>query len=39
MYREVLTAKGTNTRDRMYIEHLIQWQAHSRSLINGSQEY
>lgn len=39
MYREVLTTKGTNTRDTMYIEHLTQRQAHSRSLINGSQRY
>lgn len=39
MYREVLTTNGTNTRHRMHIEHFIQWQAHSKSLINGSQEY
>lgn len=39
VYGEVLTTKGTNTRHRMYTQHLIQWQAYSKSFINGSQKY
>ena len=36
MSRKVLTTQGANMKGGMCVEHLTQWQAHSRSLTDGS---